>query len=42
MAALKAVAGGLANAEIEILRLADAATAHEENHTTDGRIVLTS
>ncbi len=42
-AALKAVAGGLANTEIEVLPLADAATAHErlENHATEGRIVLT-
>ncbi|MET8450969.1 hypothetical protein [Streptomyces sp. NPDC005209] len=42
-AALKAVAGGLANTEIEVLPLTDAATAHErlENHATDGRIVLT-
>ncbi|MFE3165359.1 zinc-binding alcohol dehydrogenase family protein [Streptomyces sp. NPDC059224] len=42
-AALKAVAGGLADIEIETLPLADAATAHErlENHATDGRIVLT-
>ncbi|MEU9382053.1 zinc-binding dehydrogenase [Streptomyces sp. NPDC048279] len=43
LAALKAVAGGLADIEIETLPLADAATAHErlENHATDGRIVLT-
>ncbi|MFD8045483.1 zinc-binding alcohol dehydrogenase family protein [Streptomyces chartreusis] len=42
-AALKAVASGLADTEIEILPLADAATAHErlENHTTEGRVVLT-
>ncbi|SED67752.1 zinc-binding dehydrogenase [Streptomyces sp. Ag109_O5-10] len=41
-AALKAVAGGLVDIEIETLPLADAATAHErlENHVTDGRIVL--
>ncbi|MFE2599615.1 zinc-binding alcohol dehydrogenase family protein [Streptomyces sp. NPDC059396] len=42
-AALKAAAAGLADTEIEILSLADAATAHErlENHTANGRLVLT-
>ncbi|MEW2515491.1 zinc-binding dehydrogenase [Streptomyces sp. NPDC046870] len=41
-AALKAVAGGMADIEIETLPLADAAIAHErlQNHATDGRIVL--
>ncbi|MBM9508073.1 quinone oxidoreductase family protein [Actinacidiphila acididurans] len=41
-AALKAVAAGLADTEIEILPLAQAATAHErlENHTAQGRLVL--
>ncbi|QXE36377.1 zinc-binding dehydrogenase [Streptomyces sp. GMY02] len=42
-AALKAAAAGLADTEIEILSLADAASAHErlENHTANGRLVLT-
>lgn len=41
--ALTAVAAGLADTEIEVLPLADAATAHErlENHLAGGRIVLT-
>jgi NADPH:quinone reductase len=41
-AALKAATSGLADTEIELLRLADAATAHErlEGHTAQGRIVL--
>ncbi|WP_440105222.1 quinone oxidoreductase family protein [Streptosporangium sp. H16] len=41
-AALKAAASGLADMEIELLPLADAATAHErlENHTARGRVVL--
>lgn len=42
-AALTAAAAGLADTEIEILSLADAATAHKrlENHTANGRLVLT-
>ncbi|GLW11760.1 NADPH:quinone reductase [Microtetraspora sp. NBRC 13810] len=42
-AALTAVAAGLADTEIEVLPLTDASTAHErlENHTANGRIVLT-
>ncbi|ATL85061.1 NADPH quinone reductase [Streptomyces malaysiensis subsp. malaysiensis] len=42
-AALKAVADGLADVEIETLALADAATAHQrlEDHSANGRIVLT-
>lgn len=42
-AARTAVAAGLANTEIEVLPLADAAIAHQrlENHTVNGRIVLT-
>ncbi|GLZ02091.1 zinc-binding dehydrogenase [Actinoplanes sp. NBRC 103695] len=41
-AALTAAASGLADTEIELLPLADAATAHErlENHTARGRVVL--
>jgi NADPH:quinone reductase len=41
-AALRAVAAGLVATDIEILPLADAATAHErlENHSVKGRIVL--
>lgn len=41
--ALKAVADGLVDTEVEILPLAEAATAHErlESHTANGRIVLT-
>jgi NADPH2:quinone reductase len=41
-AALRAVAGGLADTEIEVHPLADAATAHErmENHSANGRLVL--
>ncbi|MEU3983445.1 zinc-binding dehydrogenase [Streptomyces sp. NPDC026672] len=41
-AALKAVAEGLADTEVEILPLEQAATAHErlENHAAGGRIVL--
>jgi NADPH2:quinone reductase len=41
-AALRAVAEGLADVEIEVLPLAAAATAHErlENHTSNGRLVL--
>jgi NADPH2:quinone reductase len=42
-AALSAVAAGLVDTEIDVLPLADAATAHErlENHSANGRIVLT-
>ncbi|WP_329423637.1 zinc-binding dehydrogenase [Streptosporangium sp. NBC_01495] len=42
-AALTAVAAGLADTAIEVLPLADASTAHErlENHTANGRVVLT-
>jgi NADPH:quinone reductase len=41
-AALRAVADGLAETEVDILPLADAVTAHEqmENHSVNGRIVL--
>jgi NADPH2:quinone reductase len=41
-AALNAVAAGLLDTDVEILPLADAATAHErlERHSVDGRIVL--
>lgn len=41
--ALKAVADGLVDTEIELLPLAEAATAHKrlESHTANGRIVLT-
>ncbi|MEU8613137.1 zinc-binding dehydrogenase [Actinoplanes sp. NPDC048791] len=41
-AALTAAASGLADTEIELLPLADAATAHErlEEHTAQGRVVL--
>jgi NADPH2:quinone reductase len=41
-AALTAVTAGLLDTEIEVLPLADAATAHQklENHTATGRIVL--
>ncbi|MBI0298678.1 zinc-binding dehydrogenase [Streptomyces sp. PRKS01-29] len=43
-AALKAVADGLADVEIETLPLADAATAHQrlEDHSAGGRVVLTA
>jgi NADPH2:quinone reductase len=42
-AALQAVAAGLADVEVELLPLEQAATAHErmENHTARGRLVLT-
>ncbi|WP_327232968.1 zinc-binding dehydrogenase [Streptomyces sp. NBC_01317] len=42
-AALRAVADGLAHTEVDVLPLADAATAHErmESRSVDGRIVLT-
>ena len=41
-AALKAVAGGLAETEVDVLPLADAVTAHErmESRAVNGRIVL--
>jgi NADPH2:quinone reductase len=42
-AALAAVAAGMADVEVEVLPLADAATAHQrlENRSTKGRVVLT-
>jgi NADPH:quinone reductase len=43
-AALSAVPAGLADTEIELLPLADAATAHDrmQNHSANGRLVLTT